>query len=194
MQGFVSLCSMNVSIKKCIYAGSFLLLLASCHDLKKQKQLDQVTAIADQVNDIHETLSQTDTTELNRLMNDVSEVNHAIKQSYSEDTISIAFAQKLEEYKSIFSGLGSVKTVSKKLDESLRQEKEALTNLKSDIQKGTGDRSKYDEYIQFEKNKVAELDVLYKYCVTTQTKCVDSYQQLHDEIRTFSENLPKTGV
>ena len=181
---------MNFSRQKTVFALLLLLLFTSCHDVKKQKQLALIDQMIGQLDHFQQAMDEMDETEMDEIIASVSQVVDKIKHNYnSEDTISIEFAQRLENYKSIYAGLFFVRKTSSKLKASIPEEKKELLQLKSDIQKGVGDRSKYDSYIQFEKNKISQLNVLSENCVTTKTKCVDSYHQLHNEIQAFSEEF-----
>ncbi len=164
------------------------LLLASCHDVKKQQQLDRVNALlatADSIGNVWE-IERTDPVQ--EILSDVYEVQQNIRENYNSDTISVEFSQKLEDYKMISKGLEFYLANEEALNFGPKQVKLTLNELKHDIEEASGDRSKYGEYIAFEENKVDQLNVLLKKSVETKSKCVNSYQRLHAEIKEFSES------
>lgn len=164
------------------------LLFASCHDVKKQQQLDELNrllATADSIGKVWE-VERTDPVQ--DILPDVQEVERNIRKNYNSDTISVEFSQKLEDYKMISKGLEYYLANDAALNFGTKQVKLTLNQLKHDIEEAAGDRARYDEYIAFEKNKVSRLNVLLKNSVETKSKCVNSYQRLHAEIKAFSES------
>lgn len=171
--------------KSCVFLT--ICILASCHDVKKQQHIDQINtllATADSIENVWE-LERTDPVQ--EILSDVYAVQDDIRENYNSDTISIEFSQKLEDYKMIAKGLEFYLSNEEALTFGTKQVKLTLNKLKHDIEEASGDRSKYAGYIAFEKNKVDQLNVLLKKNVETKTKCVNSYQRLHAEIKEFSE-------
>lgn len=179
---------MNTTIRIFWVLGTLLALVA-CHDVKKQQQLDEVNrliGLADSIGKVWE-MERTDPVE--DILPEVREVEEKIRKDFGSDTISVEMGQKLEDYKMISKGLAYYLSNDDALRFGPRQVKLTLNALKHDIEAASGDRSKYAQDIAFEKNKVDQLNVLLKSCVETKSKCVNSYQHLHTEIKAFSESL-----
>ena len=64
-----------------------------------------------------------------------------------------------------------------------------LCKLLSDISKGYGKRESYNEYIQFEKNKVTQIKVLYDEYVKMRAQFLEMYNELYIELDTFSKSI-----
>ena len=170
-------------------AGLFaVLLLVSCHDVKKQKQLDEVRSMISALDSTAVAWENAQSDSVAAILADVTTVEENIRRNYSSaDTITLEFGQKLEAYKQIRTGLTAFNEANAKVLPEVAKERSALEALQRDIQAGAGDRSAYDEYIRFEKNKVRQLNVLLHIRMETKTKCVNSYRELQEEVRTFSE-------
>lgn len=177
-------------MNKLIAGLLFSMLFASCHDVKKQKQLDMTARMIATVDSIQQVWENTDVAATPAILTEVSSVTDTILKNYNtDDTITIETAKKLEAYKMILKGLKNAEKVSSQIEAGTKQEKSALISLQQDISSGNGDRSKYNGYIRFEKNKVRQLNVLLTKWIETRTNCLDSYQKLHNEIKEFSESL-----
>lgn len=165
----------------------FLFLLASCHDVKKQRQLDRLAALDTTADSIGRAWEAAQTDSINEILSEVREVEQQIRDNYRSDTISLEFSQQLEDYKMISKGLSAFAGNAEKIDFGIKQVRLSIGELRHDIEEAAGDRSKYDEYIAHEKNKVDRLSVLLRNSVETKRNCLLSYQRLHASIREFSE-------
>jgi hypothetical protein len=66
---------------------------------------------------------------------------------------------------------------------------ESLRQLRHDIENGDGDRAKYQEFLDYEKSKFEQLEVLSKEYLETKEFGVSAYKELHKEIEDFSWKL-----
>jgi hypothetical protein len=85
-----------------------------------------------------------------------------------------------------FGPLGSQFQKSKK---SLREERETLKKLRTDIENGSGEREKYSDYISFEKEKIKKISILIDDYVKQKNKNMNTFHSLHPELNEFSLSL-----
>jgi hypothetical protein len=89
-----------------------------------------------------------------------------LKNNYKPTKVDMDFGGKVNEFKKLqrlFKKKHNHKTLSDEanvISNSIREEKQALYNLKMDIENGRGDKKKYDEFITFEQSKVNIIKVL----------------------------------
>lgn len=169
------------------------LALVACHDVNKQKQIDRIDAMiatVDSIENVYKT-QQADTVSVARIIFDITTTELRIKNNYVADTINKELGHKMDQYKLARKRLKPMGKVASQIMLGTKEERQALQNLRSDITKGIGDRDKYDQYINFERNKVKQLNALLKDFVTTKEKCIQTYHELHPELEAFSLSLIK---
>ena len=174
-------------MKKIVFGLVACFILFACHDVKKQKQLDQMETLIAKINSIRQTLKGAQIEDLTPMINDVNIVTKNIyRKSRNLDTISIEWAQKLEDYKYISAGLSFFQSSTDGMKRNIYESSQSLELLKNEIKNAQGDRSKYAENIKFEEQKVTELANFLQKMLETKTICVNSYNRLHNEIKAYS--------
>lgn len=174
-------------MKKIIFGLVTCFILFACHDVKKQKQLDKMEALITRINSIRQTWNGAQIEDLTPMIVEVNTVRKTIYQKSSNlDTISIERAQKLEDYKYISNGLSFFQSSNDGMRRNIYESSQSLEQLNNEIKNAQGDRSKYDENIQFEEQKVTELANFLQNMLKTKTICVNSYNRLHNEIKAYS--------
>ena len=174
-------------MKKIVFGLVACFILFACHDVKKQKQLDQMETLIAKINSIRQTLKGAQIEDLTPMINDVNIVTKNIyRKSRNLDTISIEWAQKLEDYKYISVGLSFFQSSTDAMKRNIYESSQSLELLKNEIKNAQGDRSKYAENIKFEEQKVTELANFLQKMLETKTICVNSYNRLHNEIKAYS--------
>ena len=168
-------------------------LLISCHDVKKKEQLTKVDALIASNDSIYKAYrtKEADSVSFTRIIQQIMDVELRIKRNYETDTVNLDFAKKMDAYKLVRKRLKPLGKIASQLAFGYEEEKKALTNLRTDIDLGSGDKSKYDEFIQYEQNKVDQLRVLVKELVKTHDESVETFNRLHPELDAFSRSLVK---
>lgn len=82
------------------------------------------------------------------------------------------------------------------ISNSIREEKQALYNLKMDIENGYGNKEKYDEFITFEQSKLTTIKVLLEQYLIRKNKDLPRFRKSLKELNDFmdkweKENMPK---
>ena len=117
------------------------------------------------------------------------DVEYRIRSSFNPDTVTYEFGKKINDYKQIRKKLKPIIKNNQQLKAGTIEELICLKNLKNDIKNGVGDRSKYNEYILFEKNKINQLSLILDQIITTQHSQIETFNRLHKELYAFSQTL-----
>jgi len=174
-------------MKKIVFSLLTCFILLACHDVKKQKQLDQMETLIAKINSIRQTLKGAQIEDLPPMIDEVNSVTKTIyRKSNNLDTISIEWAQKLEDYKYISTGLSFFQASTDGMKRNIYESSQSLELLKNEIKNAQGDRSKYAKNIKFEEQKVKELADFLQKMLETKAICVNSYSRLHNEIKAYS--------
>ena len=174
-------------MKKKIFA--LLLLIVSCSDFDQENQEKSVSTLSEQVKTFKKEFDAIKIDSISGLKLSTYEVERRIKQNYYSDTIDILFGQKMDDFKRMRRMLGPLGKEQGRLKNSINEELIQLTKLHSDISKGYGKRESYNEYIQFEKNKVTQIAVLYDEYVKMRAQFLEMYNDLYIELNTFSKSI-----
>lgn len=114
------------------------------------------------------------------------EIELRIKNNYLFDTIDLEFGKKMDRHKHMRKTFGSMdqqyNNVLLGCDETI----ESLHKLQRDIENSDGNRANYPEYLQYEKTKLEQLQVLSKEYIDNKKNAVRDYKALHKEIEDFS--------
>ena len=166
-----------------------LLLSVSCSDFDQEKQKKSVSSLSSEVKTFKKEFNAIKIDSISDLKLSTYEVERRIKQNYYSDTIDISFGQKMDDFKRMRRMLGPLGKEQARVKNSINEELLQLEKLQSDISKGFGKRESYNEYIQFEKNKVNQIKVLYTEYVKMRAQFLEMYNDLYTELDTFSKSL-----
>ncbi len=166
-----------------------LIILSSCADLHKGDQLLAVEAMHKTMDSITTVLIENDYKSVDEIRIESKEVAEKIKANYKGDTLELEFAKKLDDYKQMLSSFAPLKKGYLLLLKNTKEEKKALSKLMSDIEKGNGERAKYQEFILNEQKKTKQICVLLSDYVTQLKKSLTIYHQNKDAIYDYSFSL-----
>ena len=155
--------------------------LSACSDLKKGGHLDEVAKLQDRIQSGEETLLKNELENRDELFSAKLNVYRNIQQ-LEDDTISLDRALMLDKMKHMFTLLEPTCEQFDELSELMREEKSVLDKLRIDIEKASGKRHKYDEYIKHEQEKVAELEKAIEKYVVSKEQISNTLEELHNEI------------
>jgi len=171
------------------YIGLIILMSLSCSDIDKEKQVQNVLKLTKQVTAINQEFEKIKIDSISALKLSTYEVERRIKQNYFSDTINLVFGQKMDDYKRMRRMLGPIGKEEFRLYQSIHEELSQLKKLHSDIKNGYGKRESYDEYIQFEKNKVSQINILFEEYVKLRAQFLEIYDRLHEELLEYGRGL-----
>jgi hypothetical protein len=101
----------------------------------------------------------------------------------------MALGKKMDDYKRMRRSLGPIGKSFEQLKTGVIEEKEALKNLKLDIQNGEGERNLYDEHITFESTKIKQLNTLLISYKGSKSEAMEVFSRLHKELDSLSMTL-----
>jgi hypothetical protein len=168
--------------------------LIACQDLKRDKQISEITKLEERVEKVQIENDKKFDRNIGKIIASVMDVEFRIRRNYFSDTIDNALADKVNKYKMIRKNLRPVGKMFGQLQKGTEEELKTLKSLKTDIQNGAGDESKYDENIKFETDKVIQLESILKDMLDNQKVCLDNYALLHNELYAFSFELVKKNT
>jgi hypothetical protein len=166
-----------------------IFLLLSCVDLQKGSQLHQLEVLNKSLDSVTTVLIENKIEQLEAISRHARTIEKRINENYESDTIEFSFGKKMDAFKQMLASIEILEAHYKELSSHTSHTKQALDQLKNDIEHGDGEREKYDEFVAHEQIKVALLRQSLAYYVTTKNRSTQVFNQLHQEINEFSLNL-----
>ncbi len=192
-----------------ILLGILFLTLVSCTDFDRKEQLKQIANMKQTVDSLQKNLEINRIDTLAGLRTAVMNLELRIRNNYTADTISLELGKKMAQYQTVkkffvaekeeggeneslnSQTLGAAYLVVKN---GLLQEQKTLDLLKSDIENGNGERNKYNEYLQFEQNKVKQLTILLDDYKKHKDKVLKMFFDVYNELDPFVKSLEKKNA
>lgn len=166
-----------------------LIISFSCSDLDKEKQEKSVSDLKLKVEKIEQEFSDLKIDSISSIKLSTYNVERQVKQKYFSDSIDLVFGRKMDDYKRMRRMLGPIGKEENKIVKSISEEKAQLKKLAIDIANGYGKRESYNEYIQFEKKKVAQIKILFDGYILLRAQFLDLYNKLNPELLSFINTL-----
>jgi hypothetical protein len=195
--------------KALILLGILFLTLVSCTDFDRKEQLKQIANMKQTVDSLQKNLEINRIDTLAGLRTAVMNLELRIRNNYTADTIDLELSKKMAQYQTVkkffvaekeeggeneslnSQTLGAAYLVVKN---GLLQEQKTLDLLKSDIENGNGERNKYNEYLQFEQNKVKQLTILLDDYKKHKDKVLKMFFDVYNELDPFVKSLEKKNA
>ena len=167
------------------------LTIYACSNSSSEKHLDAITKMNTTLDSIEQVVLTNEIDTIAALMVATNGVELRIKNNYYSDSIDMELGKKMDAYKVMRRKLGPLSRSFTTVKTGIADERIALKNLKTDIQNGNGDKSKYQEYIDFEIGKVNQLSKILAEYVVEKTKTMKTFHELHQELYDFSIEVTK---
>jgi hypothetical protein len=178
-------------MKQFLFLSLGVLVLFSCSDLKKQDQIKAIDQLSIAVDSIQEIVLKSEIDSIIYRKTATQDVELRIKQNFYSDTLNLALGKKMDAYKVMRRKFGPLSRTYNTLKTGSADELKTLELLKNDINSGSGERNKYNQFIQFEKNKVEQLSIMLTDYLKEKNNTLAVYKQLHPELLAFSLALIK---
>ena len=169
--------------------GIFLcvtLLLFSCSDLKKSDQLNAIGQLQTELDSLEIVVKSHEIDTISALMVATNTVELRIKNYYDSDTINIELGKKMNAYKLMRRSLSPLGRSYSTLKNGIKEQREQLSNLKSDIENGNGKRNEYDSYVKHEQSKTMQLKSVLNEYIKEKNKTMKTFHELHPYLDSFS--------
>jgi hypothetical protein len=167
------------------------LFLASCMDLETSTRLERIAAMERTIDSVEVVFKEHKLDSMAVLSIKAYDVENRIKKNYNADTIDMELGRKMDAFKVMRRSFNPMGKAMSAIPVSIEEEREKLAQLKTDIENGDGKREKYDEYLNFEEAKVAQLRTILDEFVETKTTALKTYDELYVELNDFSKSLLK---
>ena len=172
----------------------FLMIITiSCSDFSKKEQITKVNKLEKELGKLEKDLIANKIDTLSGLRSAINSVEIWIKNNLYLDTINMALGKKMDDYKRMRKSLGPIGKSYEQLKTGVFEEKEALKNLKLDIQNGEGERNLYDQHITFESTKIKQLNTLLISYKGSKSEAMEVFGRLHNELDSLSMTLINTS-
>lgn len=168
-----------------------LLGFSACSDVKRGEQLAKINQLNASLDSIKLLVESNPLDSANLYAQISHDVELRIKNNYFADTINMVLGKKMDAYKVMRRKWAPLGYDYRNLLQGVKETKESLRQLKHDIENGDGDRSKYDEFLSFETEKVNQLKALAEQYIDTRRETYDTFHTLHEELNQFSIELLK---
>lgn len=189
-------------MKPILFISLFILLICSCESSEKIKQIEQLTKMIEQTDSLNRIFEK-------NKMDSVVEYQLAantcilrLKNNYKPDKVDMDFGHKVNEFKELQMLFIKEKEENKRtlsdqamvISNSIREEKQALYNLKMDIEGGKGNQEKYNEFITFEQSKVNTIKVLLEQYLIRKNKYLPRFRKSVKELNDFMDKWEKENM
>ncbi len=168
-----------------------VILIASCSDLKKRKQLDHIDQLSNSLDSIEVVLLSNKIDSLQQMQALSNNIMEEITENYQSDTISLAFGKKMDSYKQMILSFPIIIEDQVTLNTNITTIRKSLSELKEDISAANGKRNQYDEYIAFETKKLDSVRTKAKEYMVFRDKLIAHFKQTHTEMDNYSKFLIK---
>ena len=150
-----------------------VLVLTSCSDLKREEQLVKLNALQSDLIESQSEFQNAYIDSLHVITMASSDLERKLKQNYKSDTIDVALGKRIDDYKRMRRMLGPLGSFGSKLRRAYKEQEAQLKSLQ------TGERNKYDEYLELEKEKNKQVfDLLQEY-LRIKKEAFDIYELQH---------------
>tara|TARA_B100001057_G_scaffold251487_1_gene251747 strand:- start:9000 stop:9539 length:540 start_codon:yes stop_codon:yes gene_type:complete len=141
-----------------------VLFLMSCSDLKREEQLVKLNTLQTELIESQNEFQNVYIDSLHVITMASSDLERKLKQNYKSDTIDVALGKRIDDYKRMRRMFGPLGSFGSKLKRAYKEQEGQLKTLQTDIENGFGERNKYDQYLELEKEKNKQVfDLLQEY-------------------------------
>ncbi|WP_299207761.1 hypothetical protein [Brumimicrobium sp.] len=167
--------------------------IASCSNAEKKSQIAEIETMEKTLDSL--SLMVFDTTRMitTDIVMTVRETIAHVKENYMPDTIDYVLADKMNSYKEVRKVLSRNSGNIAKVKHAIPEVQEKLKDLKHDIEKGVNDRDKYQDYINYERNKVDEIKEVWSYYRETTDEYYKLFDSLHPVIKNLGDSLARSA-
>lgn len=147
--------------------------------------MEQITALQDGLDRLEKEWSTQESNTIDSLSVICTTKIDSISLLYNDQKIGVDLASKIDQFKQCNNDLKELKKIHSFFPSLLNDKKQALASLKTDVNKGSGRREKYDEYIDFETKELATIRQQYQEYLQTKEHCAEYYSASNDAVTDF---------
>ncbi len=182
--------------------------LFSCNDFNRKSQLQTIDKLTVSLDSMYHVLLENRIDTLAGIIIASNTLELRIKENYHADTIDLDFAKKMNRFKEIKKAFEAESEAEEEageaeerregkmlgtsyttINEGIKDERETLKKLYSDIDQGNGNRSAYEEYLSFESQKVNQLRTLLTFYVNEKHRVLKEFYPLYETLNAYASKL-----
>lgn len=164
-------------------------LIISCKDEQKQVYLNEISSMERELDSMQSLVDKHRVDTLSALISHIKNKTSEVQKNYYTDTVDYDVANMMNSFKLVRKGLSSNSGNLAKVRNSIPEVKEKLSDLRFDITKGVGKRNKYREYINYEKEKIKQIEEILSYYIETKEKYIVLYKETAPKVDAFIKEL-----
>lgn len=176
-----------------VVVAALSLTVTSCNNDNKNELLSEIDKMENTLDSLEAVANDTTRYRATDIDASVRETILKVKNNYVPDTIDYVLADQMNSYKEIRKAVSKNSGNLAKAKQSIPEVKQKLEDLKHDINNGINDRDKYQEFINYEKGKIQEIEHVLAYYVETTNKYYNRYDSLHPIIKRIGDSLVETS-
>jgi chromosome segregation ATPase len=174
-----------------VVVAAFGLVITSCKNDNKKELLSEIDKMENTLDSLETITNDTIRYDPSEIIASVRATILNVKKHYIADTIDYKLANQMNSYKEIRKVISKNSGNLAKAKQTIPEVQQKLDDLKHDIENGVNDRDKYQEFINFEKSKIHEIEEVLKYYIQTTDKYYTRYDSLHPIIKNLGDSLVK---
>jgi hypothetical protein len=156
-----------------------VLLLVGCSDLKREEQLLKLKSLQEQLQESQNEFEAAFIDSLHVMTMASSDLERNLKKHYKSDTIDIVLGKRVDDYKRMRRMFGPLGAFGSKLKRAYAEQEKQLQSLFLDVDKGFGERNKYESYIEMEREKNDQVFVLLQEYSRLKREAFEIYEAQH---------------
>jgi hypothetical protein len=174
---------------KFISFAILLVFFASCSDMKKGQQLEEISNLQTTLDSLQNLWNEEAFVHTDSLSTVCQIMIDSIGTVYKNQELEVKTASKLDLFKQCHNDLKELKEIQEFYPVVLKEKKQSLSSLKKDVSIGSGRREKYEEYIAFEKKEMSTILQQYNDYQKTKSDCEKKYAHSHASVHQLLKTL-----
>lgn len=187
-------------MKLILFFSLCILLICSCESKDKIKQIEQLTIMIEKTDSLNRIFEKNKLDSVVEYQLAANTCLLRLKNNYKPTKVDMVFGEKVNEFKRLqrlFKKKHNQKTLADEataISNSIREEKQALYNLKMDIESGYGEKNKYSEFITFEQSKVNTIKVLLEQYLIKKNRDLPRFRKSVKELNDFMDKWEEENM
>ena len=190
-------------MKAILFSSFVFLMLHSCVSSEKRKQIQKLTKMISQTDSLKLVLQQNKIDSIVEYQILANALMLRFKNNYNPKKVDLKLGEEVNEFKELQMLFVKEKEENKRtlpgefgiIFSALLEENKSLKTLLNDIENDRGDTNKYDEFIQFELEKINTIRGLLDHYLLRKNKYLPRFRKSLKELNAFLdkwENQNKT--
>jgi len=180
---------MYLSAMKPLFSLSVVLVILSCSDIKKGKQLEEIARMSKIIDSLQAQWTKEEQTKIDSFIYTCSSKIDSVATFYQGQELNINEATQIELFKNASSDFIELKKIHDFFPVILSEKKQSIQSLQQDINSGSGRREKYDQYIEFEKQELKTIIQQLNNYSQIKQRCLTNFSQSRTTIDTLIQQF-----